>query len=72
MKIFDTVMVVVDMMTKNAHFIPVSNPYSTRDISDLIIKEIVRLHDFHSSIVSDRDKVFLSNFWSEIFKQSRH
>lgn len=56
-------MVVVDMVTKNAHFIPVSNPYSARDISDLFIKEIVRLHDFHSSIVSDRDKVFLSNFW---------
>ncbi|KHN24290.1 V-type proton ATPase subunit C [Glycine soja] len=59
----DTIMVVVDRLTKYAHFLPVSHPYTAKDIASLFIKEIVRLHGFPTSIVSDRDKVFLSNFW---------
>lgn len=66
----DTIMVVVDRLTKYAHFLPVSHPYTAKDIASLFIKEIVRLHGFPTSIVSDRDKVFLSNFWSELFKQA--
>lgn len=66
----DTVMVVVDRLTKYAHFLPVSHPYTAKNIAELFIQEIVRLHGFPSSIVSDRDKVFLSNFWSELFKQA--
>jgi hypothetical protein len=65
----DTIMVVVDRLTKYAHFLPVKHPYTAKDIATLFIKEIVRLHGFPSSIVSDRDKVFLSTFWSELFKQ---
>ncbi|CAJ2637385.1 unnamed protein product [Trifolium pratense] len=66
----DTIMVVVDRLTKYAHFLPVKHPYTAKDIAELFIKEIVRLHGFPSSIVSDRDKVFLSSFWAEVFKQA--
>ncbi|GAU45214.1 hypothetical protein TSUD_244190 [Trifolium subterraneum] len=52
----DTIMVVVDRLTKYAHFLPVKHPYTAKDIAELFIKEIVRLHGFPSSIISDRDK----------------
>lgn len=56
--VVDTVMVMVVRLTKYAHFLPVSHPYTAKNIADLFIKEMVRLHGFPSSIVSDRDKVF--------------
>ncbi|MCH79981.1 hypothetical protein A2U01_0000743, partial [Trifolium medium] len=64
----DTIMVVVDRLTKYAHFIPVNHSYTAKSIAELFTKEVVKLHGFPSSIVSDRDKVFLSSFWSELFK----
>jgi hypothetical protein len=66
----DTIMVVVDRKTKYAHFVPVKHPYTAKDIAELFIKEIVRLHGFPSSIVSDRDRVFLCSFWTELFQQA--
>lgn len=64
----DTVMVVVDRLTKYAHFFPISHPYTAKGIAEVFLQEVIRLHGFPSSIVSDRDKVFLSHFWAELFK----
>ncbi|CAJ2644108.1 unnamed protein product [Trifolium pratense] len=66
----DTIMVVVDRLTKYANFIPVSHPYTAKDIAKIFIKDVVKLHGFPKSIVSDRDRVFLSTFWAELFKQA--
>ncbi|XP_058786123.1 uncharacterized protein LOC131660807 [Vicia villosa] len=67
----DTIMVVVDRLTKYVHFLLVSHPYTAKYIAELFVKEVVRLHGFPSSIVSERDRVFLNSFWSELFKQAR-
>lgn len=52
---YDTVLVVVDRLTKFAQ-------------AAVFVKEVVRLHGFPSSIVSDRDKIFMSTFWSELYR----
>ena len=64
----DTVLVVVDRLTKYAHFLLVRHPYTAKTVAEIFIKEIVRLHGIPSSIVSDRDTTFMSHFWQELFR----
>ena len=60
-------MVVVDRLTKYSHFIPLKHPYTTLTVAKAFVQEIVRLHGVPTSIVSDRDRVFLSSFWKTLF-----
>lgn len=64
----NTIMVVVDRLTKYAHFIPVSHPYTASQIADLFVKEIFKLHGMPRTIVSDRDPISISHFWESFFK----
>lgn len=64
----DTILVVVDRLTKYAHFVALKHPFTAVSITAIFVKEVVRLHVFPSSIVSDRDKVFMSMFWRELFR----
>ena len=62
----DFVWVIVDKLTKLAHFIPVRMAYSIDRLAELYVKEIVRLYGVPLSIVSDRDPWFTSMFWKEL------
>ncbi|KAG8474912.1 hypothetical protein CXB51_031631 [Gossypium anomalum] len=62
----DAIWVIVDRLTKSAHFIPVRTDYSLNKLADLYIREIVRLHGIPLSIISDRDPRFTSRFWQKL------
>ena len=58
----DSVWVVVDRLTKSAHFLLVRTDYSLDKLAELYISEIVWLHGIPISIISDRDPRFTSRF----------
>ncbi|KAJ0926616.1 putative nucleotidyltransferase, Ribonuclease H [Helianthus annuus] len=60
---FDAIWVVVDRLTKSAHFIPIRETYTSQKMSEVYTNEIVARHGVPISIVSDRDTQFTSNFW---------
>lgn len=64
------IVVVVDRLTKYCHLGSLPASYSAITVADFFIKQIVRLHGIPKTIVSDRDKIFLSKFWKEIFSKS--
>ncbi|KAL4018270.1 hypothetical protein IC575_021861 [Cucumis melo] len=60
---FTMIWVVVDRLTKSAHFVPGKSTYTASKWAQLYMSEIVRLHGVPVSIVSDRDARFTSKFW---------
>ena len=63
----DSVMVVVDTLTKAAHFIPVKSTFGIAQVANVFPKEVVRLHGVPKVIVSDRDAKFTAAFWKGLF-----
>ena len=60
----DAIWVIVDRLTKFAHFLLISNDDPLDKLDQLYVEEIVRLHGVPISIVSDQDLIFTSRFWS--------
>ena len=63
LKGFTVILVVIDRLTKSAHFVPGKSTYTASKWAELYLTEIVRLHGVPVSIVSDRDARFTSKFW---------
>ena len=58
-------------MTKYGRFIPMSSGFTSQFVAQAFVKEIVCLHGTPMSILSNRDRTFLSNFWSELLRLHR-
>ena len=64
------ILVTVDRFSKYAHFLALTHPYSALSIARLFFDNIVKLHGLPESIVSDRDVIFTSQLWKELFRLS--
>ena len=62
----DAIWVIVDRLTKVAHFIPIKETYRVAKLSELYIDNILRLHGAPKSIVSDRGPQFTARFWQSL------
>jgi hypothetical protein len=67
----DSIMVVVDNLTKSAHFIPLKTTHKATNVVDIFLKEVSHLHGIPKTIVSNRDPKFTLNFSKGLFKGFR-
>ena len=63
----DPIMVVVDKLSKYAHFIPVNSTYKAVNIAEIFLKEMFLFHGLQKMVISDQDVKFMSNFWKSLF-----
>lgn len=64
----EVILVVVDRLTKYAHFIALAHPYTVEQIVNVLLDNIVKLHGPPLEIISDRDRIFTSTLYQQIFK----
>jgi hypothetical protein len=65
---YTVIMVVIDRLTKYSHFSPLKVDYNSKTVVETFMKTVVKLHGVPKSIISDRDKVFMSKFWKDLFQ----
>ena len=58
--------VIVDRLTKSAHFIPMKDTWNKKELANAYVKNVLTLHGVPKDIVSDRDSRFISRFWQEL------
>ena len=62
----DAIWVIVDQLTKVAHFLPICQDDPLDKLARIYVNEVVRLHGVPLAIVSDRDPRFTSRFWQSL------
>jgi hypothetical protein len=67
MKQHDSIMVVVNKLTKATHFILVKTTHKETNTAEIYVREVARIHGVPKAIVSDKDPKFTSNFWKGLF-----
>ncbi|XP_073317238.1 uncharacterized protein [Primulina huaijiensis] len=65
---YNSIWIIVDKLTKSAHFLPVKTTFTMNQYAEGYVAEIVRLHGIPVSIVSDRDPRFTSEFWKSLHR----
>jgi hypothetical protein len=63
---YDEIVMIIDRLTSMVHLVPGRQDYKARDMAELIFAEVYRLHGLPKSIVSDRDTLFTSAFWTHL------
>ncbi|KAM3547144.1 hypothetical protein MY1884_009710, partial [Beauveria asiatica] len=61
--VYDSILVIVDKLTKYAYYIPYMESSDAKDLAYMFFKTVVAQHGLPTKLISDRDKLFTSNFW---------
>ncbi|KAI7201342.1 hypothetical protein KC365_g18742, partial [Hortaea werneckii] len=67
--VYDSILVMVDTLTKYAHFIPCKESMAAMELAYLVLDRLIRHHGIPESFITDRDKLFTSNFWKSLMGQ---
>ena len=62
----DSIWVIVDRLTKTAHFIPVHTTYTAKKYAEIYMDRVVCLHGVPKTIISDRGSQFVARFWEQL------
>jgi hypothetical protein len=62
----DSIWVIIDRLTKTAHFLPVHTTYSAKKYAEVYLNQIVQLHGVPKTIISDRGAQFIARFWEQL------
>jgi transposase InsO family protein len=62
----DSIWVIVDRLTKTAHFLPVHTTYNAKKYAEIYLDQIVHLHGVPKTIISDRGAQFIARFWEQL------
>ena len=64
----NTILVVVYRLSKSAHFLTLTHPFTAKSVAEKFVEGIIKLHGLPKSIISDCDPIFISRFWQEFFQ----
>lgn len=62
------ILVVVDKFSKFGHFIPLKHPFTAFEVAKLYLQQVYHLHGLPTTLISDRDRIFSSHLWKELFR----
>lgn len=68
---WNCILVVVDRFSKYSHFLALAHPFTAAGVAKVFLDNIYKLHGMPASIVSDRDRIFTSQFWQQLFTLTR-
>ncbi len=66
--VYDMLTVIIDHLTGMVHLVPSRMNYKAKDVAELVFSEVYKYHGLPKAIVSDRDTLFTSIFWSHLHK----
>jgi hypothetical protein len=63
---YDSILVMVDRLTKYTHFVPCMKSITAEELAHLVLDRLIRYHGIPKSFITDRDKLFTSNYWKTL------
>ena len=63
---YNTILIIVNQLTKYSHIIAFKEKYTAEQLRHIVMDRLIRYHEISKEIISDRDKLFTSNYWKTL------